>query len=126
MNLSPFLLGICGLEFGIWIFLNVWFYPVLNIVQQFIDHYQHKQNRSIALEHRASSIFLGHNHPSEQPAPSEADLKITKKTQRFPRRMLSKVEAYLKYLFLINVAEQSRSIIVAHDVYYPFADEGAK
>ena len=31
---------------------------------------------------------------------------------------------YLKYLFLIAVAERNRSIIVAHDVYHIFVDKG--
>jgi DNA repair protein RadC len=64
----------------------------------------------IAMEHHASSLILGHNHPPGQPAPSEADMKITKKLKDSG------------VLLEISVLEH---IIVAHDSYYYFADEGA-
>ena len=63
----------------------------------------------IALEHHASSILIGHNHPSGQATPSEADMKITQK--------LKDSGALLE----ISVLDH---IIVAHDAYYSFADEG--
>jgi DNA repair protein RadC len=64
----------------------------------------------IALDHHASSIILGHNHPSGQCSPSDADIKITKKVR----------DAGL--LLEITVLDH---IIVAGDSYYSFADEGA-
>ena len=64
---------------------------------------------SIALEHHASSIILGHNHPSGQCTPSEADLKITRKIKDAGS------------LLEISVLDH---IIVAHDRFYSFADEG--
>ena len=54
-------------------------------------------------------FWLGHNHPSSRATPSEADMKITKK--------LKDSGALLE----ISVLDH---IIVAHDVYYSFADEG--
>ena len=63
----------------------------------------------IALENHTTSIILGHCHPSGQCTPSEADMKITKK--------LNDAGALLE----ISVLDH---IIVAHDVYYSFADEG--
>ena len=63
----------------------------------------------IALEHHASSL-MGHNHPSGQATPSEADMKITKK--------LKDSGALLE----ISVLDH---IIVAHDAYYSFDDEGS-
>ena len=63
----------------------------------------------IALENHASSILIGHNRPSGQATPSEADMKITRK--------LKDAGALLE----ISVLDH---IIVAHDAYYSFADEG--
>ena len=64
----------------------------------------------IALEHHSSSIILGHNHPSGVPNPSDADLKITRKLKDSGT------------LLEISVLDH---IIVAHDSYYSFADEGS-
>jgi len=63
----------------------------------------------ICLDHQASSIILGHNHPSGNTQPSEADCKLTKKLR----------DAAL--LLDISVLDH---IIVADDRYYSFADEG--
>lgn len=62
-----------------------------------------------ALDHHASSIILGHNHPSGMSNPSEADLKITKKLVEAGR--------------LMEIAVLDH-IIVGSDQYYSFADEG--
>jgi DNA repair protein RadC len=63
----------------------------------------------IALDHHASSIILGHNHPSGNIQPSEADQKITRKI-RDSGAMLD-----------IAVLDH---IIVGDGVFYSFADEG--
>ncbi|MGQ8338056.1 RadC family protein [Sunxiuqinia sp. A32] len=62
-----------------------------------------------ALDKLASSIILCHNHPSGNLKPSEADLKITKKIKEAARVME------------ISVLDH---IIIAHDQYLSFADEG--
>jgi DNA repair protein RadC len=64
----------------------------------------------IALDNHASSIILGHNHPSGAINPSEADQKITKKL----------VNAGL--LLEISVLDH---LIITDDGFYSFADEGA-
>jgi DNA repair protein RadC len=63
----------------------------------------------MALDCHASSIILGHNHPSGNIQPSEADLKITKKICE-AGRMLD-----------VGVLDH---IVLGHDRYYSFADEG--
>ena len=63
----------------------------------------------IALENSASSIILGHNHPSGACTPSEADCKITKKIKDAGT--------------LLEIAVLDH-IIVADDSFYSFADEG--
>ncbi len=64
----------------------------------------------ISLDNHASSIILGHNHPSGVVTPSEADCKITKK--------LRDAGAMLEVMVLDH-------IIIGEDNYYSFADEGA-
>lgn len=64
----------------------------------------------VALDHHASGIILGHNHPSGACYPSEADQKITTKL----------VNAGL--LLEITVLDH---IILANDQFYSFADDGA-
>lgn len=64
----------------------------------------------IALDHHASSIILGHNHPSGNIQPSEADNKITRKIQSAGD------------LLDISVLDH---IIVGSDGYYSYADSGA-
>jgi len=63
----------------------------------------------IALDHHASSIILGHNHPSGNINPSEADQKITKKIR----------DAGM----MLDVAVLDH-LIIGDDKYYSFADEG--
>jgi DNA repair protein RadC len=64
---------------------------------------------AVALKACASGIILSHNHPSGETAPSEADIKLTKK--------LSEVGALLD----INVFDH---IILCSDGYFSFLDEG--
>ena len=63
----------------------------------------------ICLEQHATSIILGHNHPSGTITPSEADNKITKKIKDCGS--------------LLDVAVLDH-IIVGYDRFYSFADEG--
>ncbi|MDD4604320.1 MAG: DNA repair protein RadC [Bacteroidales bacterium] len=63
----------------------------------------------IALDNHASSIILGHNHPSGTIQPSEADSIITKKISAAGR--------------MLDVAVIDH-IIVGEDGYYSFADDG--
>ncbi len=64
----------------------------------------------IALDHHASSIILGHNHPSGNIQPSEADKKITKKIR----------DAGM----MLDVAVLDH-LIIGDGGYYSFADDGA-
>ncbi|MEI6435540.1 MAG: DNA repair protein RadC [Bacteroidota bacterium] len=64
----------------------------------------------IALDNHASSIILGHNHPSSLLTPSEADAKITKKL----------VEAGK----LLEIAVLDH-LIIGDNGFYSFADEGS-
>ena len=64
----------------------------------------------ISLDHHASSIILGHNHPSGVVTPSEADVRITKK--------ICDAGALLDVAVLDH-------LIIGEDTYYSFADEGA-
>jgi DNA repair protein RadC len=64
----------------------------------------------ISLDSHASSIILGHNHPSGVVTPSEADCRITKK--------LRDAGAMLEVTVLDH-------LIIGDDSYYSFADEGA-
>lgn len=63
----------------------------------------------ISLDHHASAIILGHNHPSGLLTPSEADIHITRKL----------VEA--GKLLEIGVLDH---LIVSDSGFYSFADEG--
>jgi len=63
-----------------------------------------------ALELHATSIILGHNHPSGLITPSEADIKITKKL----------VDAGK----LLEIAVLDH-LIIGQDQFYSFADEGS-
>jgi len=64
----------------------------------------------VCLDHHSSSIILGHNHPSGQTIPSEADIKITKKIKDAGT------------LLEISVLDH---IIIGDDRYYSFTDDGA-
>jgi len=63
----------------------------------------------IALDNNATSIILGHNHPSGQLTPSDADIQLTKKMK----------EAGV--MLDLPVLDH---IIVGDGNYYSFADEG--
>lgn len=63
----------------------------------------------ICLAQHTSSIILGHNHPSGNIQPSEADQRITKKIQDCG--------------MMLDIAVLDH-IIVGDDKYYSFADEG--
>jgi DNA repair protein RadC len=62
-----------------------------------------------ALENKASSIVLCHNHPSGNIQPSEADVKLTKKIKDAGTALD------------INVVDH---IIIGNESYYSFSDEG--
>ena len=62
------------------------------------------------LDYAATSIILGHNHPSGNIQPSEADNKITKKIKDCG--------------VMLDVAVLDH-IIIGDDRYYSFADEGS-
>jgi len=64
----------------------------------------------ISLDNHASSIILGHNHPSGVVTPSEADCRITKK--------IVDAGAMLEVTVLDH-------LIIGEDSYYSFADDGA-
>ena len=68
-----------------------------------------KKIYKIALDHHASSLILGHNHPSGNIHPSEADQKITKKIKECG--------------ILLDIAVLDH-LIIGDDRYYSFADEG--
>ncbi|MEI6456046.1 MAG: DNA repair protein RadC [bacterium] len=63
----------------------------------------------IALDHRASSIILGHNHPSGEVKPSEADDRITKKISEAGQ--------------LVDVTVLDH-LIIGEDLYYSYTDDG--
>ena len=62
------------------------------------------------LDNQACSIILGHNHPSGNIQPSEADSKLTKK---------------LRDCGLMLDVDVLDHIIIGDDKYYSFADDGA-
>ncbi|HNY01980.1 MAG TPA: DNA repair protein RadC [Bacteroidales bacterium] len=64
----------------------------------------------ISLDNHASSIILGHNHPSGVVTPSEADRRITKKL----------LDAGI--MLEVTVLDH---LIIGDGCYYSFADEGA-
>ncbi|MEI7897416.1 MAG: DNA repair protein RadC [bacterium] len=64
----------------------------------------------ISLDSHASSIILGHNHPSGVVTPSEADIRITKKL----------VDA--GNMLEVTVLDH---LIIGDDCFYSFSDEGA-
>ncbi len=63
----------------------------------------------IALDNNATSIILGHNHPSGQLTPSDADIQLTKK---------------MKEAGIVLDLPVLDHIIVGDGNYYSFADEG--
>jgi DNA repair protein RadC len=63
----------------------------------------------IALDNHASSIIMGHNHPSGEVRSSEADDRITKKICEAGR------------LLEVTVLDH---LILGEDIYYSYADDG--
>jgi DNA repair protein RadC len=63
----------------------------------------------IALDNNATSIILGHNHPSGQLTPSDADIKLTRKLKEAGEMLDLPVLDHL---------------IIGDGNYYSFADEG--
>ena len=64
---------------------------------------------SVALQRRAASIVLVHNHPSGDPAPSPADTDLTRRAVFAGRVMDVKVQDH---------------VIIGDKAYYSFAEEG--
>ena len=64
---------------------------------------------SVALQRRAASIVLVHNHPSGDPAPSRADTDLTRRAVFAGKVMDVKVQDH---------------VIVGDKAYYSFAEEG--
>jgi len=64
---------------------------------------------AIALKANSASIIVAHNHPSENIKPSDQDIQITKKIREAGR------------LFDIPLLDH---VILTHENYYSFADEG--
>ena len=64
---------------------------------------------SVALQRRAASIVLVHNHPSGDPAPSRADTDLTRRSVFAGRVMDVKVQDH---------------VIIGDKAYYSFAEEG--
>lgn len=62
-----------------------------------------------ALQRLASAIIICHNHPSGNPTPSKADMRITEK-----------ISAAAKTMDIILLDH----LIIADDKYYSFSDEG--
>jgi DNA repair protein RadC len=62
-----------------------------------------------AVQHKASAVILGHNHPSASARPSESDIQLTNK--------LKEVGKALEMPVLDH-------IIIAGSRFYSFADEG--
>lgn len=62
-----------------------------------------------ALKSNSSSIILCHNHPSGNPQPSEADIKLTKKCKE------------IGVLLEIGLLDH---LIITSDAYFSFSDEG--
>jgi len=62
-----------------------------------------------ALERKASSVILSHNHPSGAPSPSMEDIRLTEKVKL--------AGSYID----IKVLDH---IIIGDGAYYSFADEG--
>jgi DNA repair protein RadC len=69
-----------------------------------------KKIYKIAIDHHASSLILGHNHPSGNIQPSEADQRLTKKIKECG--------------ILLDIAVLDH-IIIGDDRFYSFADEGS-
>jgi DNA repair protein RadC len=62
-----------------------------------------------ALEHKAAALVFVHNHPSGDPSPSAEDRKLTRDL------------VWASQLLLIQVLDH---VIIGHNTYYSFADDG--
>jgi DNA repair protein RadC len=62
-----------------------------------------------ALEHKAAALVFVHNHPSGDPSPSAEDRKLTRDL------------VWASQLLMIQVLDH---VIIGHNTYYSFADEG--
>jgi DNA repair protein RadC len=62
-----------------------------------------------AIEHLATGIILAHNHPSGQLRPSDADIQLTKSVKEAGR------------ILTIDLLDH---IIIGHNNYFSFADDG--
>ncbi len=65
---------------------------------------------AVALQRRAASVVLVHNHPSGDPTPSAEDQKLTRRAVFAGRVMDIRVQDH---------------VIIGDSTYYSFADEGA-
>ena len=65
---------------------------------------------TIALQCNAHAIILAHNHPSGDPRPSTADIKLTRKLKQAGK--------------LLQVQITDHIIINSDNDYFSFADEG--
>ncbi len=63
----------------------------------------------LAINHNATSIILGHNHPSGNIKPSDSDIMLTKRMKGAGK------------LLEISIFDH---LIIGHEKYYSFADEG--
>ncbi len=64
---------------------------------------------SVALQRRAAGVVLVHNHPSGDPAPSTADMNLTRRAVLAGKAMDVKVQDH---------------VIIGDKAYYSFAEEG--
>jgi DNA repair protein RadC len=64
---------------------------------------------TLALEHRAAALVFVHNHPSGDPAPSPEDRRLTRDL------------VWSSQLLMIQVLDH---VIIGHNTYYSFADQG--
>lgn len=64
---------------------------------------------SVALQRRAASVVLVHNHPSGDPAPSTADMNLTRRAVFAGKAMDVKVQDH---------------VIIGDKAFYSFAEEG--
>jgi DNA repair protein RadC len=64
---------------------------------------------SLALENKAAALVFVHNHPSGDPAPSVEDKRLTRDL------------VWASQLLMIQVLDH---VIIGHNTYYSFSDEG--
>jgi DNA repair protein RadC len=64
---------------------------------------------NLALENKAAAMVFVHNHPSGDPAPSAEDKRLTRDL------------VWASQLLMIQVLDH---VIIGHNTYYSFSDEG--